>query len=239
MVKRQMLALFVLVSVLFGCASSGRTSSKSTETSILRARVKKVAIVSLIVRNYGIYGTMGMIPSNLITDNMNNVLASTERTIRNYWSVKPINSFIYNPDYTTLAKGSARANYFTPRVNGQDMPIFSNDRKDLIKGTIGKGTAQELCSILSVDAIVLVYSEWSLQSGKFIPTVKALTKNCITMYDKSGKHLFFGRKDTLGSHPIGGPYAGIHINEDTIGHWLEAYETGAKTVVEKYHKRLR
>ncbi len=239
MVKRQMLVLFVLLSVLFGCASSGRTSSKSNETSTQTARVKKVALVSLIVRNYGTYGTMGAIPPDLITDNMDNVLAATERTIGNYWSVKPINSFIHNPDYTTLAKGSARANYFTPRVNGQDMPIFPDGRKALIKGTIGKGTAQKLCRLLSVDAIVLVYSEWSLQSGKFVPTIKALTKNCITMYDKSGKHLFFGRKDTLGPHPIGGAYAGVHINEGTIGHWLEAYETGVKTVLNKHRKRLR
>ena len=239
MVKRGMFALFVLVSVLFGCASSGRTSSKSSETSNVGAGVKKVAIVSLIVRNYGIYGSTGMIPSDLITDNTNNVLASTERIIGNYWSVEPVSSFIDNPDYTTLAKGSARANYFTPRVNGQDMPILSDDRRGLIKGAIGKGTAQELCRVLSVDAIVLVYSEWSLQAGNFIPTVKALTKNCITMYDKSGKHLFFGRKDTLGPHPIGGPYAGVHINEDTIGHWLEAYEKGVKKVIKRYHKRLR
>ena len=239
MVRGRMLALLVLTPTLSGCASSDRTSSGSAALSITSTHAKKVAIASLIVRNYGTYGAMGMIPPDLITDNMDNVLVLTEKIVGRYWNIRPIHSFISNEEYTALAKGSPRATYFTVKCNDQDMPILFTDKKGFTKGAIAKETAQKLCSVLSVDAIILVYSEWSIQSGKFIPTIKALTKNCITMYDMSGKHLFFGRKDTLGPHPIGGGFSGVYINEDTIDHWSEAYETGVRTVLDKYHKRLR
>ena len=59
---------------------------------------------------------------------------------------------------------------------------------------------------LGVDAVVLVYSEWGIDSGKFVPTMKALTKNCFAMYSKDGRKLFYARKDMRGAKVIGGAF---------------------------------
>lgn len=242
MVFKKITVLLVLLLFFWSCASTGQTPTKSTKptkTAATGTYEKKVALVSLIVRNYGIYGNMGMIPSDLINENMINVLSSTESTIGEYWKVKPIKSFINNQTYRSFNTGSVRTNYYTATVGGKQMPIFFNTGKDFIRGNISKEAAQKLCKHLGVDALALVYSEWYIQTGKFVPTIKALTKNCISMYDKNGKYLFFGRKDVLGSATVGSAYSGVHINEETIVHWLEAYETGIKTVFDKQHRKLK
>ena len=245
MVYKRIIGVLVLMLFVWGCVTTGQTPTESAKPSKEAAtktqvkKVKKVALVSLIVRNYGIYGNMGMIPSDLINDNMINVLSLTESTIGEYWKVKPIKTFINNKSYRSFNTGSASSNYHTATVSGKQMPIFFNTGKDFIKGNISKETAQKLCKHLAVDAIALVYSEWYIQTGKFVPTTKALTKNCISMYDKNGKYLFFGRKDVLGSATVGSAFSGVHINEETIVHWLEAYETGIQKVFASKHRKLK
>ena len=236
--------LLVLVSFFVGCVLPGQKNTKSTATpadtgaKTASANIKSVALVSLIVRNYGIYYNPGMMSPQLIDANLNKVLASTESTLGKYWKVKPVSAFVANKTYQGFSKGAAPADYFTPKVSGKAMPVFFTAGNDFIKGVISKDTAQKLCSTLGVDAIALVYSEWAVQTGKFVPTHKALTKNCVAMYDKNGKYLFYGRKDTLGSANIGSAYSGVHIDDKTVHFWLEAYDEGVKTVLDKEAKKL-
>jgi hypothetical protein len=221
----------VLVLFVMGCVTTGQTPTKSAKSST--ANVKSVALVSLIVRNYGVYGSSGVIPSDLIDANMKKVLRLTESTLGNYWQVKPVNTFVKNRNYRSCAKGAAPRNYFTPNVGGKPMPVLFTSGRDFIKGNIDKDTARKLCRTMGTDAVALVYSEWFIQTGKFVPTTKALTKNCVSMYDRNGNHLFFDRKDVLGSKSIGSAYSGVHIDQNTIGYWLESYQQGIKTVFDK------
>jgi hypothetical protein len=238
--KKKVWLTILLVIFFVGCVTTGQTPTQSAKsTAPGGVQVKNVALVSLIVRNYGIYGNSGMIPSDLINANMRNVLMITEKTLGNYWKVRPVSSFVKNPTYRSLAKGTAPTNYFAASVNGKHMPVLFNSGREYIKGTIDAGTARTLCKSLGTDAVVLVYSEWFIQTGKFVPTTKALTKNCVTMYDKNGKHLFFDRKDVLGSKSIGSAYSGVHINDKTIGYWLESYQSGLKTVFDKNGRKVK
>jgi hypothetical protein len=239
MVKKIFLVLFVLMLFFSGCASSGQPTAKSPGTRAPRFSVKKVAIVALNVNNYGVYGAMGIIPPQLITDNMDNLLAMTESALGKYWSVRAVKDFINDESYYNLSLGRANKRYFAPKVSGKEMPVFSDIRQDVIRGVLTRDTAQELCETLAVDAVVLVYSEWSFQSGKFVPIIRAVTKNCISMYDKNGKHLFYDRRDVLGTRPIGGAYAGIHINEGTIDQWVESYKTGIEFVLRRNRKKVK
>jgi hypothetical protein len=242
--NKKFLVLLALVLFFGGCVLPGQKNTKSTATpeatgtKTASANIKSVALVSLIVRNYGIYYNTGMMSPELINTNLNKVLSTTETTLGKYWKVKPVATFVANKTYQGFSKGTAPPDYFTPKVRGKAMPVFFTAGNDYIKGIISKDTAQKLCGTLGVDAIALVYSEWAVQTGKFVPTQKALTKNCVAMYDKNGKYLFFGRKDTLGSANIGSAYSGVHIDDKTIHFWLEAYEEGVKTVLDKEGKKL-
>ena len=47
--------------------------------------------------------------------------------------------------------------------------------------------------------------------------------------------LFYARKDMRGAKVIGGAFAGIHINEDTIDQWVDAYSKSAEIILKKTH----
>ncbi len=197
------------------------------------AQITSVAIVTMAVNNYGFFGSQGMINRNLIAANTKQMLEKTEEILEKKWIVKPANSFINSSEYQRLSIEKAKDGLFTPVLDGTVMPIFTKDRKAIIKGNIPPEIAQKLCATLGVDAVVLVYSEWMTDSGKFIPTVKALTKNCFSMYTKDGHKLFFDRKDMRGDRVIGGAFAGVHINENTIDQWVDAYLSAAEIVFNK------
>ena len=101
--------------------------------------------------------------------------------------VKPAASFVADQGYRELSIGQAKSGLFTPKIDGNVLPSFSEKRNDIVKGVLQAETAKQLCQRLGVDAVVLVYSEWGIDSGKFVPTMKALTKNCFAMYSKDGR----------------------------------------------------
>jgi hypothetical protein len=212
------LATLVLIS---GCGG-GRLTTQSPA-------IKSVAIVSFTVNNYGFFG-QGPIDQQLINDNINGMLSDTEQILSKRWSVKPVQSFIDNPAYQALTVANAKRGLSSPVLNNCTMPICSDNRNALVKGVLSADQAKQLCSTLEVDAVVMVYSEWTLDTGKFVPTVKALTKNCFSMYDKNGTRLPYMRKDLRGERVIGGPFAGVYINEDTIDQWVNAYRQSVTTV---------
>ncbi len=239
MARKVFLVWFALALFCLGCASSEQPTATSTRTRTPRVSVEEVALVALNVNNYGLYGSMGIIPPQLITDNLDNLLAATESALGKYWSVRAVEDFINDESYYSLSLGRANKRYLAPNVGGKEMPVFSDVRQDVIRGVLTRDTAQKLCETLAVDAVVLVYTEWSCQSGNFVPIIRAVTKNCISMYDKNGRQLFYDRKDVLGTRPIGGAYAGIHIHEGTIDQWVESYKTGLEFVLKRNRRKVR
>lgn len=217
---RFLLLVLVLV-VVTGCAGH-RTASQDPD-------IKTVAIVSFTVNNYGFLGR-GAIDQRLINANINMMLEETETVLSKTWSVKPVSSFINDQGYLDSMIVNDNNGLSSPTINNNSMPICSGNRREIVKGVLTSNQAQSLCTNLGVDAVVLVYSEWTIDSGKFIPTVKALTKNCFSIYNNSGQRLPYQRKDFRGERVIGGPFVGVTINEDTIDQWVNAYKKSVVTI---------
>ena len=219
------LAALVLVA---GCGGGAPRSMVKAD------QIGSVAVVSLGVNNYKQFGTRGRIDQALIDDNVNLMLKQTEQLLAKRWTVKPAASFVGDSAFRKLSIGDVKPGLAAPTIKGHTLPSFTTNRKEIIRGVLQPETAKQLCSTLGVDAVVVVYSEWMTDTGKFIPTVKALTKNCFSMYGKDGGQIFFDRKDVRGANVIGGAFAGVYINEDTIGQWVNAYASGAKTVLSRH-----
>lgn len=220
---RFLLLALVLV-VATGCGGP-RAASQDSE-------IKTVAIVSFTVNNYGFFGR-GAIDQSLINANINAMLEETETVLSKSWSVKPVSSFINDQSYLDLMIVNETNGLSSPVIKNSPMPICSANRREVVKGVLTSDQAQSLCANLGVDAVVLVYSEWTIDSGKFVPTVKALTKNCFSMYKKNGQRLPYQRKDIRGERVIGGPFAGVTINADTIDQWVNAYQKSVVTIFGK------
>ena len=231
MSKKLLLNFALIATVLFV-----QTGCKTVQQSTMNAKssLSSVAVVSFAVNNYGAYGSSGAINPALLDSVMPQLLQKTEAILGEKLVVKPAASFVADKGYRDLSIGQVKSGLFAPKVNGSVLPSFSQNRKDIVKGVLQPETAKQLCQRLGVDAVVLVYSEWMIDSGKFVPTIKAMTKNCFAMYSKDGRKLFYDRKDMRGDKVIGGAFAGVHINEDTIDQWLNAYSKAADIILTKH-----
>ncbi len=69
-----------------------------------------------------------------------------------------------------------------------------------------------------------------MAQGHFVPTNRALAKNCAAIYSSSGKRLFFAGRDIQGKRVLGATGV-IALNHGTIGDWVEAYKTGFEQIV--------
>lgn len=232
--KRLSLSIVLLVAFVLlaaGCKGPQQSAANSAKAG---TDFKSVAVVSFAVNNYGHFGSGGVINPVLIDSTLTQLVGTTEKILAEKLVVKPAKSFVNTKAYRDLSIGQVKSGLYAPKFAGVEMPSFSAERRDIVKGVLPAETAKELCRVIGVDAVVLVYSEWMIDSGKFVPTIKALTKNCFAMYTKDGRKLYYDRKDMRGSRVIGGAFAGVHINEDTIDQWIEAYGKSAELVLRRH-----
>ena len=116
------------------------------------------------------------------------------------------------------------------------MPLFSKNRKQMVKARIDKKVAQGLAEVTGADFLMIIYSEWAVATGSWVPTSKALTKNVLSIYDSKGKQVYKNRVDQMGTHTLGG--AGrVVVNESTIDEWVESYKTGITKMFNKGRKK--
>lgn len=202
---------------------------------------KKIAVVALSVNDWSnSLLSAGFNPdtARLIDENMLAMLEATEKTLGQYWTVVKAEEFIGDEAYRKLSIGHVKEGLYAPKIDEQELPSFTEKRKEIIKSVLTKETAQSLCQALKVDVIVVIYSEWAVAQGSFVPTNKALAKNCVAMYSSSGKKLFFAREDIKGKTTLGA-MGRIALNEETIGEWVEAYKTGFQQIVEAKKKVVK
>ena len=112
-----------------------------------------------------------------------------------------------------------------PSYDGKSMPLFSKDRKQLIKAEVDKDVAVKLAQVAGADFILIAYSEWAVATGKFVPTSKALAKNVVSVYDASGKPVFQDRSDAQGDKTLGA-MGRVVVDQNSIGEWVAAYDKG-------------
>ena len=184
---------------------------------------KKIAIVSIAANNFGgsLQGWNDANSTDLMTGRLNDMLTHTEELFAKGWDVVPTSSFASQPEFIALA-GEQR-DVGAPMFDGVYMPLFSKDRKQLVKALIDKEKVVALAGITGADFLVVIYSEWAVKTGGFIPTSKPLTKNVVSIFDASGKQVFKGRLDKMGRKTLGAMGA-VFVDEETIDHWANAYK---------------
>ena len=190
---------------------------------------KKIAVVSISANNYGgsLQGWNDANSSDLMGERLNSMLEFTEKTFSAGFEVVPASSFANKTEFIALA-GEQR-DVGSPSFDGMYMPLFSKSRKQLVKAMIDKDVASALTEITGADFLLIVYSEWTVKTGRFVPTSKPLTKNVISIYDSSGKQVFKGRIDKMGAKSLGA-FNSVVVDENTIDHWADAYK-GAITAM--------
>jgi len=186
---------------------------------------KKIAVASISANNWGntLQGWNSSDTTDLMTSRLNQMLDYTETLLAKDWTVVAAKDFVGKPEFYQLAGEQREVGL--PRIGDRDMPLFSKNRKQLIKAQVDKDVAIKLCAATGADLVVLVYSEWTVATGKFVPTSKALTKNVVGIFDAKGKQVYSGRKDTVGRKTLGG-LGKVVVNKDTIDQWVAAYKMG-------------
>lgn len=214
-----------VVALLFGAGSPvfGKEGSP----------VRKVAIVSFTVSDVAGTVRMGAVGTQsvpeLIRSAINGMLNDAEQKLGKKWAVTKVSTFIDNGGYRKAGVPKTLS-VFVPRVNGKEMPVFTESGKEIKAGELHPQKAKQLCAALNVDAVVLIFSEWTAKTGSFVPTTKASTKNVFTVWDRSGKQVFKKRVDTVGKKTIGASHVKA-VNKETIKEWRDSFNTSLDKIV--------
>jgi hypothetical protein len=183
---------------------------------------KKIAVVSISANNFGntINGWNDANSTDLMTSRLNTMLEFAEKTFSAGWEVVPASSFASKPEYIALA-GEQR-DVGAPIFDGIYMPLFSKNRKQLVKAVIDKDVALALIDVTGAEFLLVIYSEWTIKTGSFVPTSKPLTKNVVSIYNSAGKQVFKGRLDKMGSKTLGA-FSAVYVDNDTIDLWVGTF----------------
>lgn len=196
---------------------------------------KSIAVVSISANNWSnsLQGWNGANTSELMGTQLNDMLIRTESLFAEDWKVIKAETFIKNPEFRALAGEQREVG--VPYIDGVALPLFSKNRKQLVKTRVDKDVAQKLIKVTGADFILIVYSEWAVKTGSFVPTSKALAKNVMGIYDASGKQVYKGREDTMGNRTLGA-VGRVAVNEGTIDQWVYAFENGITTLFNQGRK---
>jgi len=227
MKKNFVLAVLCSLVVLVGLVSGPDAFAKDTGS------IKSVAIVSLTVSDVGgsvNAGSIGSTPvAELITATVNNMITDAENKLGNKWKVTKVSSFIDNADYKK-AGVEKTLTVFSPKVDGKEMPVFTQVSKEIKGGIIDAQKAKDLCKALNVDGVVLIFSEWLSKTGGFVPTTKAMSKNILSIWDSNGKQVAKERVDMVGNKTLGmGGFKAV--NQETIEEWRDSYNRALDKIV--------
>lgn len=186
---------------------------------------KKLAVVSMSANNFGgsLQGWNSANSTDLMSSRLNSMLEFTENAFSAGWEVVPASTFVTKPEFIALA-GEQR-DVGAPMFEGMYMPLLSKNRKQLVKAQLDKDVAVSLAEVTGADFMAVIYSEWAVKTGRFVPTSKALAKNVVSIYDAKGKQVFKGRLDKMGTKTLGA-FNAVYVDDDTIDQWVDAYTSG-------------
>ena len=129
----------LICSILFGLIIIPFSAQGADRLPDLTAKHagKKIALVSIAANNYGdrLQGWNSANTTELMTSRLNSMLEVTEATFAANWDVVPASTFASKPEFLALA-GEQR-DVGLPMINDVLMPLFSINRKEMIKATIG------------------------------------------------------------------------------------------------------
>ena len=223
------LHLASLTTALFFALSSATLAGGTIGTLALQNKGKSIAVVSVSANNYGgsLQGWNNANASELMGTQLNQMVGGIETLLSKDWTVVSAGTFAGKDEFQVLA--GERREVGLPVFDGKTMPLFSKDRKQLIKAEVDKDVAVKLAQIAGADFILIAYSEWAVATGRFVPTSKALAKNVVSIYDAAGKQVFADRADTQGNRTLGA-MGSVVVDQNSIGEWVTAYDKGIHTL---------
>jgi len=224
-----MVKITTLVAASLLLASGVAEAAKSISDLGKANAGKKIAVVSISANNWSdsLQGWNSADTTGLMTGRLNQMLEYTETLLAHDWTVVNAASFAEKPELQALAGEQREVGL--PKFGQVRMPLFSKDRKQLIKAAIDKDVAAQLAKVTGADYLLIVYSEWAVATGKMVPTSKSLTKNVVSIFDAKGKQIYNNRKDTIGDQTLGG-MGRVVVDEKTIDQWVVAYRKGIDTL---------
>jgi hypothetical protein len=222
--SRYVASLFVLL-----VAASTAVSAGNIGTLGIQNKGKSIAIVSVSANNYGgsLQGWNSANASDLMGTQLNRMVGMVETLFAKDWTVISASTFAGKDEFQLLA--GERREVGLPNFDGKTMPLFSKDRKQLIKAEVDKDVAIKLAQITGADFILIAYSEWAVATGRFVPTSKALAKNVVSIYDAKGKKVYEDRSDAQGDKTLGA-MGSVVVDQNSIGEWVTAYDKGIHTL---------
>jgi len=217
------------LSLLLLAVSSAALAGGTIGTLGLQNKGKTIAVVSVSANNYGgsLQGWNSANSSELMGTQLNKMVGGIEALLSKDWTVVSAGTFAGKDEFQVLA--GERREVGLPVYDGKAMPLFSKDRKQLIKAEVDKELAKKLAQISGADFILIAYSEWAVATGRFVPTSKALAKNVVSIYNAEGKQVFADRSDALGDRTLGA-MGSVFVDQNSIGEWVSAYDKGIHTL---------
>jgi hypothetical protein len=191
----------------------------------LQNKGKSIAVVSVSANNFGnsLQGWNSANSSDLMGTQLNKMVLDIESLLAKDWTVVSAATFATKDEFQALA--GERREVGLPVFDGKVMPLFSKDRKQLVKAQVDKDVAVKLAKIAGADYILVAYSEWAVATGRFVPTSKALAKNVVSIYSADGKQVYADRTDTQGDKTLGA-MGSVVVDQNSIGEWVTAYDKG-------------
>src|SRR5262245_16246959 len=213
-------ALLVLVAATASAALAGTIGSLGVQN-----KGKTIAVVSVSANNFSnsLQGWNNGNSSELMGTQLNRMVGGIETLLAKDWTVVSASTFATKDEFQALA--GERREVGLPSYDGKTMPLFSKDRKQLIKASVDKDVAVKLAQIAGTDFILIAYSEWAVATGRFVPTSKALAKNVVSIYSADGKQVWADRSDQIGDKTLGA-MGSVVVDQNSIDQWVSAYEKG-------------
>ena len=213
------------LSILAFAFSSAAFGGGTIGSLALQNKGKSIAVVSVSANNYGnsLQGWNNANSSELMGTQLNKMVLDIESLLAKDWTVVSAANFATKDEFQALA--GERREVGLPSFDGKAMPLFSKDRKQLVKAQLDKDVAIKLARIAGADYILVAYSEWAVATGRFVPTSKALAKNVVSIYSADGKQVYADRTDTQGDKTLGA-MGSVVVDQNSIGEWVTAYDKG-------------
>lgn len=216
-------ALGLLVSALcalaiVGCGGPGSVSSFAREGRPGR----RIAVVSLAINDYGgaLQGWNSTRTGDLMASRAAQMVQIAEAALAQRFEVVPATAFVGSPAYQAVPHGAHEV--AMPVVNGAIMPVFGMSRGELVGASMEPSQAAALCAAAGTEYVAVIYSEWGVVTGGFVPTSKALTKTVLSIFDAQGVHVARTRVDGRGERTLGA-FGHVVVDDTTIDEWVGAY----------------
>lgn len=214
----------LIVTVLVALSAVQLGGCASTRGSLKNPEVKKVAVVSFALNDWGdtsVVRTGGDSASGGFGSSMktqraaiqkatDQIFAYTEERLAENWQVKKASTFVGDKTYRTQTVDKTLDAY-VPIIKNKELGVFTENSMALKKARLTSDQAVALCSALDVDAVFVIFSEWTTKTGSTVPITRPYTKNVFTVWDKSGIELYARRIDRMGAIVIGGAGAKVSI----------------------------